>query len=84
MLHDDQRGIDEGTPHNGLVVTKEEKFFGYELELNLAGDEIEWQQWEEVSKNYPISAHMQGTGKSYGFVCLSALKRLNSEKAPNK
>ena len=64
---------------SGLVVTPSRNFWRWEVELNDEGSElVSVEEWRDVTSRHPISEHLPGVGKSFGFLCLDVLHEVNS------
>jgi len=65
--------------YSGLIVTVDRRFWRWELQLNEAKSSIvSIEEWREVTDKQMLSAHMPGTGKSRGLMCLAIVAQLNS------
>ena len=64
---------------SGLVVTPSWSFWRWEVELNDERSELaSVEEWRDVTSEYPISEHLPGVGKSFGFLCLDVLREVNA------
>jgi len=67
--------------YRGLVVTPQARFLRWELELDAAGVSVPASEvWRDCSPEYPISAHLPGTGRSFGFLCMEVLEELSPNR----
>lgn len=64
--------------YSGLIVTVDRRFWRWELQLNEAKSAVvSIEEWREITDEQMLSAHMPGTGKSQGLMCLSIVAQLN-------
>lgn len=65
----------------GLLVTADQCFWRWELELDESRNQVvSIEEWRDVTSEQVLSAHMPGTGKSRGLMCLEILKQLHSSQ----
>ncbi len=77
VLHSDMSGYEAGNCHAGLVVTAERAFFEYDITLTWDGSCVEESECQRVDDRYPVTEHLPGKGRSYGYLCLDVLRELN-------
>ena len=57
--------------YSGLILSQCQVFYQWELELSDDEKSIAYlEEWKNVSCDYPITEHLRGRGKSFGFLCL--------------
>lgn len=63
----------------GLIVTEQQRFFSFELEMNSSLNEVIFvHKFEEVTNEQNLSLSNKGKGKGFGALALDILEEMNS------
>lgn len=62
----------------GILLTKDQKFFSFELEMNAALTEVVFvHDFTEITAQQNISCRNKGAGMGFGALAVSVLRKLN-------
>lgn len=65
-----------GTSYEGLWLNRDREFWAFELTVSRqTGRVLELERFENVSHTIAVTAHLSGTGKSFGFLALEVMTR---------
>lgn len=65
----------------GEILTHDERFYKFDLEISEAGDQvIECVEWEDVTAKKNLGATNRGVPKSYYRIAIEVLRELNSDQ----
>jgi hypothetical protein len=68
-----------GQQYSGTWLTREGRFFQFDVLVPQTNAELEIEGWEDVTAQTIVSEHLPGTGKSFGFLALEVLRELQAE-----